>query len=101
MDDKRRKNYIQQIGENITVHDIKHAEGLDWEIEVYLRENLDIEDDLESWGVADTHYVEVRWGLGNNTQQSTFSVSEFDQLTKLMTGLAKEYKAKYKKLKSE
>lgn len=101
MDDKRRKNYIQQLGEDITVYDIKHAEGLDWEIEVYLRENLDIQDDLDSWGVADSHYVEVRFGLGNNTQQSTFSVTEFEQLAKMLSGMAKEYKATYKKHKSE
>lgn len=102
MDDKTRAKYYAQLDDKLTVYDITRIEGIDWAADIYLRENLDAEFDIEHHGSAESHYVElIVDDCGGTKVTTTMTVNELDQLTKMLNGLLKEYKSKYQKLPNE
>lgn len=84
------------IDDKLTIEEIVRATGIDWQMAVYLRENLDQNSDLEHWGKGDSHYVELVIGSGvpgnKSAYEATLSIREFEQLVKMLNKQLKDYK---------
>lgn len=77
---------------------IDRFEGFDWRCEVYLRPNYEAEDDVQQWGEASTHFVELSLRSlfpsdSDDDVQVTMTVLEFEQLVNSLKDLAGAYRA--------